>query len=78
MTSPNPPAQQAGFPQNLDVLESNCLSPPWLYLLSALWRKLGGQYSTPQNMVYAQQTGTKQVTFYSVNTGVAIGHVTLT
>jgi len=53
-------------------------SQPWFYFFQLLWRKLGGQYSTPQNMVYAQQTDTKQVTFYSVNSGEAIGYVTLT
>lgn len=64
-----------GFP---DVHSSFTFAQPWFYLFGALWRKLGGQYSSPQTMVYAQQTGAKQVTFYSVQTGAALGYVTLT
>ena len=78
-------AQQAGIPLNLGVVTdvanpdaSYTFAQPWFYLFQQLWRKLGGQYSTPQTMVYGLQTGTKEVTFYSVNTGVAIGYVTLT
>ena len=78
-------AQNAGLPQNEGVVTdptnpdaSFVFAMPWFYLFTSLWRKLGGQYSTPQTMVYAAQTGSKQVTFYSVNTGEAIGYVTLT
>ena len=78
-------AQQAGVPLNQGVVADVAnpdtqftFAQPWFYLFSSLWRKLGGQYSTPQTMVYGLQTGAKQVTFYSVNTGVAIGYVTLT
>ena len=77
------PAQQAGLPLNQGVVDNGdsvapyTFTQPWFYLFSSLWRKLGGQYSTPQAMVFAQQTGPNEVTFYSVNTGVAIGHVTL-
>ena len=51
---------------------------PWFYLFQSLWRKLGGQYSTPQTMVYAQQTAPLEVTFYSVNDGSAVGKIALT
>ena len=85
MPSPNPPAQQAGLPLNQGVVADVAnpdtqftFAQPWFYLFQQLWRKLGGQYSTPQTMVYGLQTGAKQVTFYSVNTGVVIGYVTLT
>ena len=84
MPSPNPAAQQAGLPLNQGVVMGEGEVPPlvfaqpWFYFFSALWRKLGGQYSTPQTMVYGLQTGPLEVTFYSVNTGVAIGRVTLT
>lgn len=85
MTVSSPPAQQAGLPLNQGVVtdstESNVsltFAQPWFYLFQQLWRKLGGQYSTPQTMVYALQTAPKVVTFYSVNTGAAIGYVTLT
>ena len=77
-------AQQAGLPLNEGVVQGESVegsvtfAQPWFYLFSALWRKLGGQYSTPQTMVYALQTGPNEVTFYSVNTGVALGHVALT
>ena len=82
-------AQQAGLPLNQGVVEdtsnpntSLTFAQPWFYLFQQLWRKLGGQYSTPQNMVYGIQTGFAPnplvVTFYDVNTGDAIGYVTLT
>ena len=78
-------AQQAGLPLNQGVVEdasnpntSLTFAQPWFYLFQQLWRKLGGQYSMPQTMVYGLQTGAKQVTFYDVNTGAAIGYVTLT
>ena len=77
-------SQQSGLPVNTGVVEGDLsegsvtFAQPWFYLFQSLWRKLGGQYSTPQTMVYGLQTGAKQVTFYSVNTGVAIGYVTLT
>ncbi len=78
-------AQNTGIPYNVGVIvdpegrdTSATFSQPWFYLFQQLWRKLGGQYSTPQTMVYGLQTGPLQVTFYSVNTGVALGHVTLT
>jgi hypothetical protein len=81
-------AQQAGIPLNQGVV-SDIANPdstftfaqPWFYLFQQLWRKLGGQYSAPQNMVFAQQTSAGPpavVTFYNVNTGAAVGHVTLT
>lgn len=81
---PLPAAQQAGLPLNEGVVQgpeiedSVVFAQPWFYLFAQLWRKLGGQYSTPQTMVYGLQTGPKEVTFYSVNTGVMIGFVTLT
>jgi hypothetical protein len=83
MTSPTPPAQQAGIPLNQSVVNGPSgvdftFAQPWFYLFQQLWRKLGGQYSTPQTMVYGLQTGAMEVTFYSVNTGQAIGSVTLT
>jgi hypothetical protein len=82
-------AQQTGVPLNQGVVEdvqnpatSYTFAQPWFYLFQQLWRKLGGQYSTPQNMVYGIQTGFAPnplvVTFYNVNTGDAIGTVTLT
>ena len=77
--------QQAGLPLNESAVVNAedpsahfVFSQPWFYLFQALWRKLGGQYSTPQTMVYGLQTGPMQVTFYNVNTGVAVGSVTLT
>ena len=86
MATSLPAAQQAGLPLNQGVVQGDeeafagpvTFAQPWFYLFTQLWRKLGGQYSTPQTMVYALQTGPTQVTFYSVNTGAAIGHVTLT
>ena len=87
MTSPtpNPGVQQAGLPLNQGSVEdpsnpSNTLnfSQPWFYLFQQLWRKTGAQYSSPQTMVYGLQTGPLVVTFYSVQTGVAIGTITLT
>ena len=78
----SPPAQQAGLPLNQNVVQGEgadaVFAQPWFYLFAQLWRKLGGQYSTPQTMVYALQTAPLEVTFYSVNSGAAVGHVTLT
>ena len=79
-------AEQSGIPVNTGVVEdagtpdspSFVFAQPWFYLFQAFWRKLGGQYSSPQTMVYGQQTGAKEVTFYSANTGALIGKVTLT
>jgi hypothetical protein len=82
-------AQQAGLPLNQGVVEdvsnpatSYTFAQPWFYLFQQLWRKLGGQYSTPQTMVFGLQTGFVPdpvvVTFYSVNTGEALGTITLT
>ena len=82
-------AQQAGMPLNEGVVSdpndpsaTYTFAQPWFYLFQQLWRKLGGQYSTPQNMVYGIQTSFAPnplvVTFYNVNTGVAVGTVTLT
>jgi hypothetical protein len=82
-------AQQAGIPLNQGVVNdvanpdaSFTFAQPWFYLFQQLWRKLGGQYSTPQNMVYGIQTGFAPnplvVTFYNVNTGATIGYVILT
>jgi len=80
-------AQQAGVPLNQGVVTdaenpntSYTFAQPWFYLFQQLWRKLGGQYSTPQTMVYGLQTssGPAVVTFYDVNTGAPVGSVTLT
>ena len=77
-------AQQAGLPLNEGVVQggdptvSLTFAQPWFYLFQQLWRKSGAQFSTPQTMVYGLQTGPLEVTFYSVNTGAAIGKVTLT
>ena len=77
----SPPAQQAGLPLNQNVVQGEgtdaVFAQPWFYLFQQLWRKLGGQYSTPQTMVYGLQTGPHEVTFYSVNTGAVVGHVAL-
>ena len=80
-------AQQAGLPLNQGVVQGAdagvdlTFAQPWFYLFQQLWRKLGGQYSTPQNMVFGVQTGFAPnplvVTFYNVNTGAAVGTVTL-
>ena len=86
-------AQQAGVPLNQSVVTSVgdpndpdatpefTFAQPWFYLFQQLWRKLGGQYSAPQAMVYGIQTSFAPspvvVTFYNVNTGAAIGTVTL-
>lgn len=81
-------AQQSGVPVNTGVVEESgdpvlgnhsfVFAQPWFYLFQSLWRKLGGQYSTPQTMVYGQQTGDKEITFYSATTGAQIGKVTVT
>ena len=79
---PLSPDQQSGMPLNYGVVDDVAATPvfaqPWFYLFQTLWRKLGGQFSAPQKMVYAEQTGTKEVTFYSVQNGAVVGKVTLT
>lgn len=73
------PSQQAGFPQNVNLVDENGnLQGPWLYLFKQLWQKLGQQYSVPQTIVFGVQTGAKEVTFYQASTGASIGKVTLT
>jgi len=83
-------AQQAGVPLNQGVVTDSSnpdadttftFAQPWFYLFQQLWRKLGGQYSAPQNMVYGIQTSFAPnpivVTFYNVNTGAVVGSATL-
>ena len=87
MATQSAPAQQAGIPLNQGVVQDSTnpaadtsftFAQPWFYLFQQLWQKLGGQYSTPQTITYAAQTGPKRVTFYAATTGQEIGYVDLT